>query len=58
MFPATTEQAYNAAGGFSLYEFNSPNGPVNQVSFDRPSDGTFGPSIAGVFGRLEILPNL
>jgi len=35
MFPATTRQAYNGFGGFSLYE-NDAGARVNQVSFDRP----------------------
>jgi hypothetical protein len=36
--PFTTYQAYNAWGGASLYDFNSPNGRATAVELDRPFD--------------------
>lgn len=37
---ASTSQAYNAWGGKSLYEYNSPGGRAKKVSYDRPyADG-------------------
>ena len=33
-----TYQAYNAFGGKSLYDFNSPGGRAPRVTFDRPYD--------------------
>jgi hypothetical protein len=36
--PFSTYQAYNAWGGKSLYEYNSPGGRAHKVSFDRPYD--------------------
>ncbi len=37
---ASTSQAYNAWGGKSLYEYNSPGGRARKVSYDRPyADG-------------------
>ncbi len=38
--PVTTWQAYNAWGGKSLYDYNSPDGRASKVSFNRPYDGS------------------
>lgn len=36
VYPSNTEQAYNNAGGKSLYDFNSTGKRARSVSFDRP----------------------
>jgi hypothetical protein len=36
--PTTNYQAYNAWGGKSLYDYNSPGGRASKVSYDRPYD--------------------
>ena len=38
--PVNTWQAYNAWGGKSLYDYNSPGGRASKVSFNRPYDGS------------------
>ena len=53
-----TEQAYNAWGGKSLYDFNSTNKkPATRVSFDRPYTGAWYYDMPLV-RYLETLPGL
>lgn len=53
----STSQAYNAWGGKSLYEYNSPGGRAKKVSYDRPYADGYGSGLFfdGDFYMLKFL---
>lgn len=51
----TTFAAYNTWGGKTLYDFQSPTGRANKVSFNRPYALTSNAALAGGVGASEFL---